>query len=217
MTRQRLLKSGRRLTKVFFSKVFTTFYRRVVIVVQPIQTPIPELSARVPIVPGQLASDVVAAYDEFRPSERAKARQRLGSGGEECFVAWHEGRIVHATWVATGRAYVPYLNRDLLLESDQMYLHDAYTLPAYRGCNIAPVMFAYIMQCYLERGFLEFVAVATVEKARKRFYEKYGGKVVGSYSCLRLGRWQTQWQQTMSEAPLPFTKAAGRSWRDAEG
>lgn len=214
MTQHRPFKSLRRLAKVLASKLFTTFYRRVVVVVQPITTPIPELSSALPLVFGRLPADELAAYDQFRPRERAEARRR-SSQGAECFVAWHEGRIVHATWVATGRVSIPYLNRDLVLENDQMYLHDAFTLPDYRGHNIAPVMFAYIMSRYLELGFRQFVAVATVEKARRRFYEKYGGRVIGVYSCLRLWRWQTAWPRTSNEAPVLFAKSRHSRWGDA--
>lgn len=206
MTQQQFLRSGRRLTKVLTSKIFTTFYRRVVVVVHPIKTPVPKLSLALPLVIARLESDEFAAYDQFRPRQRAEVKRR-GLRGAECFVARHEGQIVHATWVATGRVSIPYLNRDLMLENDQIYVYDAYTLPAYRGQNIAPVMFAYIVNRYWELGFQQLVAVATLEKARRRFYEKYGGSVSGVYSSLGLGRWQTEWQRPGSEAPMPFVKS----------
>lgn len=201
--------------KVLTFKIFTTFYRRVVVVVQPIQTPVPELRAPLPLAFDRLSLDEMPDYHAFRPRQRAKVTRRRRSRGDECFVARHEGRIVHATWVATGRVHVPYMNRDLVLGGDEIYLHDAYTLPAYRGYNIAPLMFAHIMRHYLRRGFRHFLAVAAAEKARRRFYEKYGGRVVGVYNCVRLGRWQAGWQRPSGDTPLPFVRS--HETRDANG
>src|SRR5215468_718923 len=96
----------RRLTM----RVFTTFYRRMFLMVRPLDVAIPDVHPRLPVVIKRLTDKDILAYRKFRPEQGAHMiRSRLGRG-DRCYAAWYEGRIVHAGWIATKRVYVPYLH-----------------------------------------------------------------------------------------------------------
>jgi ribosomal protein S18 acetylase RimI-like enzyme len=124
--------------------------------------------------------------------------------GEPCFAALYDGQIAQVGTAATGRVYVPYLYRDLLLQPDDVYFYDSFTLPAYRGYGLAPARAAHMMHHYWQEGYRRVVCLVAVEnQGGLRSVQKTGYQAVGLYSCLRFGPWQRDWQKTWSEEPLP--------------
>lgn len=191
-------------------KVFTTFYRRMSLMVRPLDATIPNLRPRVSVDIKMLTEDDLAAYNRFRPDQCANLIRDNLARGDQYFAAWHEGRIVHAIRVTTGRVYVPYLHRDLVLQPDDIYSHNSFTLPAFRGYGLSPARGAHVMRHYRQKGYKRMVALVVVEdKTALRAAQKMGYQSVGLYSCLRFGPWRCDWQQTWSEEPLPgLAKAA---------
>ena len=188
----------------FAMKVFTTFYRRMYFLVRPLDATIPDLHPRVSVDIKMLTKDDLAAYNRFRPDQCANLIQDSLARGDQYFAAWHEERIVHAIRVTTGQVYVPYLRRDLILQPDDIYSHNSFTLPAFRGYGLSPARGAHVMRHYRQKGYKRMVALVVVEdKTALRAAQKMGYQSVGLYSCLRFGPWQRDSQQTWSEEPLP--------------
>src|SRR5262245_17360122 len=61
-----------------------------------------------------------------------EAEERLRSG-ESCAVALHGSEVVSYCWSTDGPAWVGEINRLVVPEGADVYLYDAFTLPAWRG------------------------------------------------------------------------------------
>lgn len=191
------------------AKILTSFYRRVIVMVRPLDEPIPDLLPGLPAVIARLTEEDLPAYRRFRPDQPADEVQKRMARGDRCFAAWYERRIVHAAWAATGRVHVPYLRRDLILEPGEAYMHDSYTLPAYRGYGLAKAEGVYRLQHFWQEGYRRGLCVVAVEnKIGFHPLEALGYRAVGLFGCLLFGPWQQDWQQAWSEEPLPVLIAA---------
>ncbi len=127
-------------------------YRRLVVMETPIhgtpatRPPTLSLDAR----PG--GPDDLEDYFALRPdADRAEVLARLACG-ERWFGAWHDGRLLSAIWVATGRVHLAYLERDLPLAPGEAYAYDSFTAEAYRGREIATVRSAAMERSLVATG-----------------------------------------------------------------
>jgi SAM-dependent methyltransferase/RimJ/RimL family protein N-acetyltransferase len=180
---------GEGIRSFWFKALAQTVYRRVVVMECPFVHAIRSMTARVPVVVG-LAEDV-AEYVTFRPrTDPADIHRRLRSG-HRCFVARHEGRIVHACWAATGRVWIEYLGRHLVLPPDSVYHYDSFTVPEFRGLNISAVRVTEAARYFRASGYRRLVAVVAPENlAAFRPLEKAGYHRVGSMGYVRIGPWR---------------------------
>jgi ribosomal protein S18 acetylase RimI-like enzyme len=186
------------------TKVVTTFYRRVVVVARSLDDTLRDYRPRLPVDIALLTEGDVVAFSAFRPDRRVELVRARLADGQRCFVAQCEGQIVHAAWVATGLVDVPYLRRSLVVPPGSVYIHDSYTLPAFRGHGLAPACRAYLMRHCMEQGYRQSLAVVAAEnEAAFRALRKVGVVGIGLYGCLRLGPWQRDWQQCWGAAALP--------------
>jgi GNAT superfamily N-acetyltransferase len=184
-------------------KVLTTFYRRMILMVRPLDATIPSFSPRLPVTFEILTERDLPAYERFRPGQGVTSMQGCLARGDKCFAAYHEGRIVHAVQVATGQVYVPYLRRRLILQPGDLYSYDSFTLPGYRGYGLAPARAVHVMRYYQQEGYQRMVClIAGENKAGRHVMQKLGYQSLGLYSYLRIGPWQRHCQQAWSEEPL---------------
>ena len=184
-------------------KILTTFYRRMILFVYPLDKEIPVLRSRLSVNFTILTERDLDAYHRFRPDQsRKEIRTRLDSG-DRCFVCWYEDRIVDAGWVATGRVYIPYLRQHLVLGPKDIYNYDAYTLPAYRGLGIYMARNSYVARYNQKEGYSRSIAMVAVEnRAPKVILQRSGLRPIGLYNCLRFGPWQWEWQQQWGQEAL---------------
>lgn len=191
-------------------KVFTTFCRRMILLVRPLDAPIPDHHPRLPVVIKMLTDEDLPAYRRFHPKQAESLMQARLTRGEQCFTAWHEGRIAHAARVATERVYIPYLHHDLVLQPGDVYSHSSFTLPAYRGYGLSLARTVYAMHHYRQVGYRRMVVLVTVENTTGLHVVKQelGYQDIGLYGCMRFGLWQYSWQRMWGDEPLPMlTKA----------
>jgi GNAT superfamily N-acetyltransferase len=81
-------------------------------------------------------------------------RRRLGPQTDCCLVLEKE-RIVHASWVTTGGAWVGELRRYFIVPLASAYVYESYTSPNARGRGIYPAMLRYIASEAARRGLRE--------------------------------------------------------------
>lgn len=189
---------------LFWTKVLTTFFRRVIFAVRSLEDPIPNLRSRLAVSITTLSTADLAAYLRFRPEQGLKKiRERLGRG-HRCYASWYQGQIIDVTWVAVGRAYFQYLRRDMLLKPQDVYVYDSFTSPAFRGQGLYQAKVAYVMRRCKEQGYSRNVAVYAVEnRAVRKMLTRMGVRYVGTYHALKLGSWLTIWRSRDSDASLP--------------
>jgi GNAT superfamily N-acetyltransferase len=129
-------------------------------------------------------------YARLRPGVAATAvRQRLEH--EQCFGAWHDGRLVSARWVASGSAEIEYLGRVLALAEGEVWISDTFTDPAYRGHDVSPAAGAALARALAAEGVVrQLGGVLPENPLGVRAYEQAGYRRVGTVGYLRIGPWR---------------------------
>ena len=114
----------------------------------------------------------------------------MASGGR-CFVARHEGRIVHAGWVTGADAWIDYLGCAMPLATGDAYQFGSFTDPAFRGRGIAAARVAAMARALRAEGYRRLVACVLPENADAwRPLERVRYRVAGRISVVRLGPWR---------------------------
>lgn len=188
----------------FWTKVLTKVFRRAIFTVRPLDVPIPPLHSCLPVSITTLSSADLAEYLRFYPLAGLSELQRRLSQGHRCYASWYQGQIVDVTWIAAGRAYIDYLDRDILLHPQDAYLYDSFTSPAFRGRGLYAAKLAYISHRCKEEGYSRTVAVYAMEnKAVYKMLARLNTQYVGTYYRLKIGPWQMVWRSGHSDAALP--------------
>lgn len=182
---------------LFFKILGETCYRRLLLLEIPLDRPPSGLRARKRVQYDLLSGEPDEAVEEFlrfrisdaedafhfRAMSREQPEQRIHrrlAARHRCFVARHDGRIVSASWIAEGLGFVDYLECDLVVGPETVYIYDTYTLPSFRGNNISPAMTVDIMRGLREEGFDRLIsATAPENKANLRSRKKVGFRVCG--------------------------------------
>lgn len=196
-------KPWREMMEMLAMKVLTTFYRRMILFVYPLDGTIPVLESRLSVNIAILTEGDLEAYHRYRPDRNLKEIRARLARGDRCFACWYEDRIVDGGWVATGRVYVPYLRRRLVLAPGDIYNYDAYTLPAFRGLNLFMARNSYVARYNQKERYLRSLALVAAEnKASRVILYRWGLRPIGLYTCLRFGPWQWDWHQTWGDEML---------------
>lgn len=181
----------------------TSFYRRAVLMVRELDA----LENVTPPMPGRIAlmsRGEIDAYRRFRPGAGAADLEVRLARGDVAVVAWLDDRIGHAAWVATGRAYVSYLGRDLLLKPDELLVYDSHTLPDLRESGIAKARMDFVFREYRTRGYRRCFAIVAMENViGRRAVEAGGYHAVARYHRLRLGPLDRCWPAAGSDPTIP--------------
>jgi GNAT superfamily N-acetyltransferase len=151
-----------------------------------------------------LAEGDLGAYRSFRPRQSdIEVRARLAAG-QHCCAAWTGSGIVSACWAATGRLYIPYLWRDLVLREGDVYFFDAYTKAEHRGQGYAPAVYRQLVRHFGQAGYKRVVGILAVENREARAVtNKLNFRVIGCYWRVRAGSWQRIWCRAAADALLP--------------
>jgi SAM-dependent methyltransferase/ribosomal protein S18 acetylase RimI-like enzyme len=198
------------LVTLWFKILGEWIYRRVVVIERFINEEISEVSARVPLVFGWLDGKQIDEYLRLRPDATRTEIVRRLSLGQACLIARCNGQIVHAGWSTAGRARIDYLERDIQLAPDEMYIFEAFTAPDYRGANIPPAVSAYRCRYFGNLGYRRFVAVVVPENQRAlRSFQKAGYRICGTMGSVGLGTWR--WNFSRRNAlRAPMTSNLGK-------
>jgi GNAT superfamily N-acetyltransferase len=166
-------------------------YRRLAMLERSLTQPIAEFAPEIAINVAVLRDDELDDYFAFRPdAERTRVMERARSG-DMCFAARHEGRIVSACWVARRRMYAEFLRCDIVVATDEAYFFDAFTLPSYRGRDIAPALCAHQLRHFRKAGLRRAIRATIPENAPAlRAHGKNGFRPYGMLTSIGLGRWR---------------------------
>ena len=80
-----------------------------------------------------------------------------------CWVARQQGSLVHAIWTATARAWIRYLDFEIQLAPDEVYVYGSYTAPQLRRLNISSARSEVMMRYFQERSFSRLLALVMPE------------------------------------------------------
>ncbi len=186
------------------SRILTTFYRRLVVITKDTD---PYAAVAAPAIPAEiriLDKADLREYFAFKPFQpRHEVESRLEQG-HSCFVAWYEGRIVHAGWAATGRAHIPYIHSDILLPPTAFFIYDSYTVPAFRRARLVLARSSAMHVHFGAKGFVRSYGIVTLmNRPGLAILGPAGYRRIGMYGCVRLGPLHHTWAYANPSEPLP--------------
>ncbi|HYP05114.1 MAG TPA: GNAT family N-acetyltransferase [Bryobacteraceae bacterium] len=167
-------------------RIYTTVYRRVWIVSKEFATHT-DATANGDFTMRYLDAKSLDAYEAFRPGQTAKAVERM-EGGSRAILVCDGDQIVGCVWASTDRAYIPYIDRDIVLRPGEMYTHDAFTHPDYRRRGVATIRNSMLVREYKRLGYERAAGIVAFENhVGLRSAESAGYARVGVFACVRLG------------------------------
>jgi len=194
-------------------KTVTTFYRNVIVFDRSINDTSPDFQPHLPVEIKILTEKDLPAYYTFRPNQCMNEIRKRLDREDKCFMVLHEGRMVHSSWVAREKVYVPYLRCNLILKPGEFYIYDNYTLPEYRNQGLAQTRSVYICKYYQGLGYHRAIQIVAVENETGLGMSKaLGYQPIGLYGCIRIGPWQWDWQQSWGKESFPILTKATR-WK----
>ena len=200
----------RPLATLWFNALAYLGYRRVLVREFLLDEPSPVARPGVPIVVELLDERQLDEYNAFRkPRDRNGVGRRL-AGGDQCFIARHEGRIVGACWSATSRAWSAYLSQWITLSADEAYAYDAFIAPELRGLGILPALTREMHGHYGAMG-LRRVIIFVVPENTASMTSAIGYRTIGTRWSVGFGRWRRDFQRVAGQAAAPtkIEKSAG--------
>ena len=196
---------------LWFKVLSATVYRRVMLLERPLDEPEAEITPRVPVDVSLLKETEIDEYMGLRPEADPAAVRRRFAGGQLCFAVRHRERLVSVAWVTTGRAWVDYLDREILLADDEVYPYESFTAPDMRGQNLASTRSTHMQRHFKDAGYRRVVVAVTPENtASLRHTVKVGYRPFGMMGYVKLGPWRHDFRHVRPRALPPGESPAGR-------
>ncbi len=139
------------------------------------------------------ADEVRAAAADPAHDLDATMAERLRSGRDFCYGAFHGNRLASYSWYALDSIEPEHgFGAGLTFPLDTVYLYKAYTLPAYRGRQVHGAALQRAARFFQQHGITQLIAIVEFGNwASLRSHEKLGCRPVGR--LLRVGRRSLGW------------------------
>jgi predicted GNAT family acetyltransferase len=153
-----------------------------------------------------------AAYAQFHLDvTEAEVRRRLAEG-HRCWVLISGGQFAHGLWVGP-RAWINYLDLELPLAPNEIYLYQTFTPPALRGCGYATAALRAVLSALHPEGWKRIVLCIQPDRsiAYPPLY-RAGFQPFGYLGWYRLGPMRWTFRRTANRFPFyapPGAPAAG--------
>ncbi len=188
-----------------------TMYRRMVIIERRLDEPVVDIVPRVPIEVSLLKEGEIDEYRRFRPRDSVPDIHGWLAGGRLCFVARHEGRMVHSCWISRGPTWIDYLDFELPLARDEVCACASFTDPQFRGMDIAPARLTHTLRHLQAAGYRRLVSVVVWGNQASLRYSLHGGyREIGTVSRVTLGPWRRISIRTVPGAWRPHVTSGSR-------
>jgi hypothetical protein len=176
------------LKSLWFKVLSETFYRRVVLIERILDEPIHPITSRIAVTINLLEQSNVDEYCEFHPDTTKSDIQNRLDSGHWCFIACYQGCIVHTCWAASRVLWFDYLNREIQLTPDEVFVYNSYTDPSFRGLNISGVRILEMVRYFQKAGYRRMMgAVVPENKLAFRPGQKSGYRPIGTLGFVRIG------------------------------
>lgn len=176
-------------------------FRRVLLLERPLEQPIADPAAGLPVDFAPLGVREIDDYLALRPdADRTRIADHLASGWT-CHVLRHEGRIVSACWRAEPPYWSSYLERMMPIAVGDAYLTDAWTDAGYRGHALAHVLCLHQLRDLREKGYRRALRGTVPEnRSALRAHAKSGFRPIAMLGRIRIGPWCGHFRREWREA-----------------
>lgn len=139
------------------------------------------------------AAEVRAAATDPAHDLDAALAERLQSGRDFCFAAFHGHHLANYSWYALESIGPEHgFGACLIFPRDTVYLYKAYTVPAFRGRQIHGTALRQAVAFFRQRGITQLIAIVEFANwASLRSHENLGCRPAGC--LLRIGRRLLGW------------------------
>lgn len=115
-----------------------------------------------------------------------EAEQRL-QDGQACAVARHGKVVVAYCWLTSSPVRVVEIDRVVVPGPEEVYLYDAFTVPAWRGCGLFSTLLLYLLADAHGRGRKRaLIFVRAGNRASRHAIERVGFELFGTVSGVGL-------------------------------
>lgn len=192
---------------VLVMKARTTFHRRMILMSRALDEPVPAPAPKGDFVFREMTPADRPAYLDMLPERREVVDDRLRRGAR-CFLAWDGDHLAHGYWMAANRVRIDYLERDLVLGPDDVYMYDQYSPLAYRGRGLAQAVGQYVMGVARDEGYRRAWCLPAVENAAGiRAVEAIGYRREAIVHNLRLAGHRRYWTTALTGKAFPKLQA----------
>ncbi len=142
-----------------------------------------------------LSQTELADYQRLRPGLENRARGRLAAG-HRCFATWVDRRLVAVRWLATGTPHIEYLDVDLTVQRDEIFIYDTFTDPSLRCLGISTASYAKLFSVLRAEGYRRgLTTVLPGNRAGVRVVQRAGYRPVGEIGFVGLGSWRRHFRR----------------------
>ncbi|MBE0659770.1 MAG: GNAT family N-acetyltransferase [Bryobacteraceae bacterium] len=143
-----------------------------------------------------------AAYARFHPEVAESEIRHRFAEGHRCWVLTSGGQFAHGLWIAP-RAWIGYLELDLPLAPNEIYLYQTFTPPSLRGHGFASAALLAVLSEMRREGWQR--VILCIQPDRSIAYSplyRAGFKPYGYVGWYRVGR--TRWTFRRAANRFPF-------------
>jgi ribosomal protein S18 acetylase RimI-like enzyme len=149
------------------------------------------------------AAELDALRDGGDPTQDAAALADRFVRGDRAFGAVDAtGRICHVRWVATSRAHIPELDRDIVLAPHQAYFYNGYTRPDARRRGVDGLVRNFIFATLQAEGFSRVYSYVRLDNRPGLRAASRWQQPIGTVRYIRI-RHSSPWLTTISGANIP--------------
>lgn len=132
--------------------------------VRPLDRPIEPVDARLDAIVSELATGDVDEYLRFHSNLSREQYLRRLNERQTCFAARDSaGTLASVTWAAVRHVWIDFVDRDVGLEDDEVYLYDSYTAPDFRGQRLQPFLGQRILTHFRDCDYRQAVVIIAPE------------------------------------------------------
>ena len=192
------------LRSLWFKILGETTYRRLLLMEKGIGSHAGSVHEEATLDCRLLTAKDVDEYAEFRTDANRDTILNRLKDGDFCFLVRDSGTIIHCCWTATGQARIDYLECNIQLAPDAVYVYEVFTSPQYRGRSISSARSLQMERYFLERDFRRLLAAVGPEnRPSLRTSEKANFAVVGKIGYLGAGGWKRHFCHYTGLDPAP--------------
>lgn len=141
---------------------------------RPLEPVISRLEAHVT----ELTAGGVAEYLHFYPNISSRQYLERFRQGQTCFAVRNSaGALASVTWTAVGHVWIDFVDREVALQDDEVYLYDSYTGPGFRGNRLQSFLFKHIFTRFQNSGYRQAVVIIAPENRSNIASRKRSGFV----------------------------------------
>jgi len=164
-------------------------YRRLLLLERPLSLPIdaPVIATDLGKVEiGLLDRSAVPDLVRLKPDSDARSWERRFDANDACMGARIGSELVSVNWACQDRAWVPFFQLGLELASDEVWLDDAWTMPAHRGMGLTHALVLRLLAHFRDLGYRRALSGILPER---QLWSETGFRACGRLMCFRLGPW----------------------------